>query len=193
MQTGLLALARVQPPAKAQEEEEKQAGEYARGQSQRRRFFQCKFYSVSFLSPFHLRSSFHFLFKLLLLPPIPRDRLYASSVNSSYRGSFMWFVKPSFTRIVKNRRERERERINEFWQVAIWPRGTSDTVSCIGRRKTLPSLGLVRGIVERKQVYSKLNMERRSFVLPICACISSVECDRKSCSIYLNYNTIWNG
>lgn len=33
--------------------------------------------------------SFHFLFKLLFLPTIPRDRLYASSVNSSYRGSFV--------------------------------------------------------------------------------------------------------
>lgn len=83
-------------PAKAQ----KQAREYARGQSQRR-FFECKFYSVPFLSrssisllpsssvPSSFLPSFHFLFKLLFLPTIPRDRLYASSVNSSYRGSFV--------------------------------------------------------------------------------------------------------
>lgn len=82
--------------AKAQ----KQAREYARGQSQRR-FFECKFYSVPFLSrssisllpsssvPSSFLPSFHFLFKLLFLPTIPRDRLYASSVNSSYRGSFV--------------------------------------------------------------------------------------------------------
>lgn len=85
--------------------EEKQAREYARGQSQRR-FFECKFYSVSFLSrssisllpsssvpppdlPSPFLPSFHFLFKLLFLPTIPRDRLYASSVNSTYRGSFV--------------------------------------------------------------------------------------------------------
>lgn len=79
-------------PAKAQ----KQAREYARGQSQRR-FFECKFYSVSFLS----RSSISLLpsssVPSSFLPStffsncysFPRDRLYASSVNSSYRGSFV--------------------------------------------------------------------------------------------------------
>lgn len=101
-------------PAKAQ----KQAREYARGQSQRR-FFECKFYSVPFLSrssisllpsssvPSSFLPSFHFLFKLLFLPAGSSLRIVGQLelsriIRARYR----------VLREGKNRREKERELMN---------------------------------------------------------------------------------
>lgn len=92
----LLALARVQPLPRHRGE----TGQRIREGTEPEKIFRMqilfRFLPLSFL---HLSSSlifgsfflpsFHFLFKLLFLPTIPRDRLYASSVNSSYRGSFV--------------------------------------------------------------------------------------------------------
>lgn len=103
-------------PAKAQ----KQAREYARGQSQRR-FFECKFYSVSFLS----RSSI----SLLPSSSVPSSFLPSTFFSNCYsfqrsRGIVFTHRRstrviadhscplPSFTR--REKQERERERINEF-------------------------------------------------------------------------------
>lgn len=110
----LLALARVQPLPRHRGE----TGQRIREGTEPEKIFRMqilfRFLPLSlslplFLLRFH-RSTFlpstATLFKLLLLPTIPRDRLYASSVNSSYRGSFML---PNHIVEGKNRRERERE------------------------------------------------------------------------------------
>lgn len=78
-------------PAKAQR---RNRPENTRGDRAREDFSNANFipFPSSLVPPslfFPHLPSFHFLFKLLFLPTIPRDRLYASSVNSSYRGSFV--------------------------------------------------------------------------------------------------------
>lgn len=97
-------------PAKAQ----KQAREYARGQSQRR-FFECKFYSVSFLS----RSSISLLPSSSFLPlsfqtAIPSNDPAGSSLRIVGQLELSRIIRARYRvlREGKNRREKERELMN---------------------------------------------------------------------------------